>query len=425
MKKAIGIVLSILAAICVAAMVFYYVRAYRAEQQYVHSNSAAILAVAVDDLLVDNLRSLVSARSQKQSTKDSTTIAFLRDIWQAGVDIPARIYLYSLAEDPHTFYSVQKINDQAQWHIFLRKYTPDMEAPEEGIAIQLTKNIAMLRSGDRILFRFSLKDSSSSSFTAEALQQDDNWIKIRQLNAVKKLPKLDHVSYWTLNNKISLRAHIHHDNTEILGSWQVDKVLPQGRHEVRTFTQDNVALLFWSQLPISSMPSVPQTLSKFSSAINDTAYDKPRYMDLLICQQTVSQQDTIITYDYDENFNSIEKSTIQDIQVPLIESVWQSDSAFAQQLPDKMFYKLHKYQRDKVIILSTQDHLANAPTFEKNRDAYLFMLRLNFANWPESWSFGPFKFLQMRQVKAIVSAIAENTHQMEIKGKICYSSLNL
>lgn len=422
MKKAIAVVLSILAATGVAAMVFYYIRAYRAEQQYVHRNSAAILALAVDDLLIDNLGSVVSARSDKKSGKDSTTTVFLQHILQAGLDIPARIYFYSLAEDPSTFYTLQKINDRAKWRNFLRKYTLGMEAPQEGAKTQLTKNIALLKSGDRLLFRLSLKDSLSSSFSAEALQQDDNWLQIRQLNAMKKLPKLDHLSYWTLDKTISLQAHIHQEKTVVQGTWQTEKILPKGIQEARAIRQDDVALLFYSQLPISSTPYIAEVLSKFSDVVaEDLANEQPRYMDLLIRQQTVFQQDTIITYDYDENFNSVETHAIQHVEVPLIESVWQGDGAFAQQLPNKMFYNFNKHVVGRHILLSTGTNSLKDLKFEKKNA--LLTLMMDFNHWPNAWLIEPLKTLQQKGLKLSLKGTSKGERIMQIDGELRYKPL--
>jgi len=422
MKKAIGIVVSILVVTCVAAMILYYIRASKAEQQYVHRNSAGILSLAVDDLLIDNLGSLMSARSKQGSSNDSLTKTLLQDIWNAGIDIPARIYLYSLPEDSHSYYSVQKINDQAQWDTFLQKYKLETETSADGTAIHLSKNIALLQSGDKILFRLALRDSSSPSFTAEVLQQEDNWLQIRQLNAVKKLPKQDHLSYWTLDSELSIQAHIHNDKTEIQGSWQLDRALPKGQYEARAFNANDIALLFWSQLPISSIPLLTEALSHFSNTVaGDKASSQPRYMDLLVRQQTVSQQDTIITYDYDEDFNSVETSAIQEIQVPMIESVWQGDSTFAQQLPDKMFYKFNKEVNGQHIFLSTDANPHKDIKFAK-KDALLALV-MDFNYWPSTWLIQPFKSLQQQALQANIKITAKDEKLMEIKGELRYKPI--
>src|SRR5690606_6431867 len=106
--------------------------------------------------------------------------------------------------------------------------------------------------------------------------------------------------------------------------------------------------------------------------------------DLFISTDITTQQDTIITYDYDADFNSVEKKEIQEIHVPVIENVWKGDTQLAAALPEKLLYRFYKDVQDSLIILSTKKDPEFTPLFVSA--ASPFHLTVDFRNLPSSWN---------------------------------------
>src|SRR5690606_40071303 len=95
-----------------------------------------------------------------------------------------------------------------------------------------------------------------------------------------------------------------------------------------------------SSLHITEKSSILKTLSIFSTIEPDRcAANTYSYTDLLVSSESTLQHDTVIMYDYDINFNRIEKTEIQEITVPIIENTWKGNQQFATSLPTKLFYR--------------------------------------------------------------------------------------
>ncbi|UZJ64161.1 hypothetical protein OKW96_17510 [Sphingobacterium sp. KU25419] len=106
MKRIAIIICSLLFLICVLGWTVYMVRKNKIEKQYVSKESTSVLSIAVDDLLLDNISSLLSKGDQSPDVK-SKEIWIKSLILDAGISIPARIFCSTLL--------IRKINFTVFW----------------------------------------------------------------------------------------------------------------------------------------------------------------------------------------------------------------------------------------------------------------------------------------------------------------------
>ncbi|GHE32824.1 hypothetical protein [Sphingobacterium griseoflavum] len=424
MGRLVKIVLGVFGAIIAVGIAIYCSRDYRSKRQLVHRDSVSILAIALDDLFIDNIYSIFSDKLIPHKRSDSTSSALMKNIWNAGLAIPAHMFFFNLPEDPTTYYSLQSVKDHARWDKFLARHAMQQHTGEGRGFAKINQFISVFTVEEHVLIQVSPQDSINRKWRAADLTQEKNWLPIRQLHPQQKLPELDHISFWKVNEELSLHAHLSRTKATIFGKWPLHEKLPVGKNRVRVFTETDAPVAFWSRYPLMVLPSLRHSLANLLNLnVENLQSHKLPYLDLLVHKSTVQQQDTIISYDYDEDFQSVETTHIQSIEVPHIASFWQIDDTLARSLPQNMFYKLYKYPQAGGTLLSTLDHAVKRPAFEEIPNGNVLMLQLDFNTWPTSWSFNHLNTLKRWQVQVNVKAKTADSNSLQIEGEVCYAPL--
>ncbi len=417
MKKTILIVGGILAAAIAAVLVFYYSRKDRSMQQYVHAQSVSIVAVAVDDLLIDHISQFFKTGSSDSSQSDQQQL--FKTIWNAGVHIPAHFFFFNLPDDQATFYSIQKITDAGKWQKFIDRYTAVTDTGRSDSLLHIGKHIAIRPLDKYILIRIAANNESKTT-SAPLLENPAQWKKVSETNGFTQERLSHHLAYWHTDGKLSIYADIDDQQARLSGEWNLDS-LPAQKPYVRHVNHDAAALHFWTSGSLRELPLLNSLLTKITGNETHVPENALDYVDLLVSNQEVAQADTSITYEYDEDFNPIAQQTITEQHVPLIESLWKVDPLVAQQLPRKMFYNFYLGQENNLTWLSTQQMNGVTATFEDSEA--LAGLQLNFTKWPSSWLVAPFTWLQEKGVRATIEANFRGTTTLILEGKVDYAKL--
>lgn len=424
MKKITGIVLGVFAVAFVAAILFLYLRKQQARDQLVHTRSAALLTIHVDDLLLDNFWTLISASSADTSASESPSKTVWKQLWQAGLELPAQIIFFSLPEDPYTYYSLQKINDAKKWaSVGWRQDddSPGMQTDPKIRHFHSGKYISGVDNGSDVLFRIGYAEGQGPDDLEEMLSKTSDWKSIKDMSSFATQHSAEHINYYNTDGVFSLHAYITNTATTINGQWKKEQ---QGSSPLlqREINSDNAAFMLWSNLPLREMPLLSDLLKRFFPDQGSTIIDMaPGYFDILVSKEQVRQQDTIVSYDYDENFNSVEKKELQDKHVPLMEIAWKAGNGPTEALPNKMFYHWYRHQQDELLILSTRQESKKTGRMRPAKE--LLQLAVEMENWPEQWNVPFFEKLQRQQVKALIHAKPETDGLIKIKGEISYNEL--
>lgn len=425
MKKLLVIILGILAATIVAAILFYYIRKNRSTEQEVYGQSQSIIAISIDDLLIDHVGQLLRPSSKDSTAEEGSKRKLWKDLWNAGVHIPAHLFLFNLAEEPTVFYSIQKVDDLDKWEKFLAKYAKDssaIAAQEKHVQdVKINPFTRVVYVNNRLIIRLSAEGKSTDQPFPSIVSDPSKWQKVNEMVAFEKDLLGGHINYWTNDQNIRLQADIKDQKTIITGSWKVTEKTKESQ-QVRDLTPDSTAVLFWSNLPSANKLLIEAVINRFSEQEEKQHLEQEiSYLDVLIKNKLITQEDTIIAYDYDENFNSVETKTVQQIDVPFIESTWMGGAGLSDQLPDKLFYKLFQSSQDSLRILSTQkssaDHYSLSPA------AMAMQLRIDFRQWPATWLLDPIERLQKQAVNLQLDVKEETKGHLGIHGEINYLTL--
>lgn len=422
MKRTLWI-FAVLLVIAIGTIVaLFLVRKSKALDQYVHSDSQAVVTISLDDLMLDNLDQLFK-RHAVDRVAPTSRLLDIKNWWRAGVGIPAQIHFFTLPDNPLTFYTIQKITNPAKWDAFLKKHVTDtiqiIEVSEQQLSCaRLSSGVSSLYDNQYLLLRLAPAKQDDDREMLAIWEEKDNWVYVRDFNfSTTENPKA-HVVYRHTDGTFQLFANLSNDYISLSGDWQLASDIPTIA-QAREPEINDLFISFSSNLPLPETSFITKFFSTFASIEADelvgNAYD---YVDVYVSADLTRQQDTVIVYDYDEDFNSIEKKEMQEIKVPVIESAWKGSEQLAAALPEKLFYRLHRYASDSLVILSTKEDAEFSTTFRPSSSP--FQLAVDFRNIPVSWTNDILRSLRQQALQIDIESSALSQRTLGITGRIRY-----
>jgi|GEM_PF-1926424 len=409
MKKIIWFLIFIVLLVATALLTCYLIRKYKALNQYVHPNSEAVATIALDDLLLDNLGQLLE-RHTPDSTASKPGWLEMKNLWRAGIHIPAQVHFFSVKDNPLTFFTIQKIANAEKWKTFVKEQQIDS-------ITHISPYVSILYDDKYLLIGLTAVPKDLNTEIQTIWNGKDAWTYVRDISFPSfGDQKVHHFSYRHTDGTFQLFADKSGDKIILKGEWHLTTALPPN---IQMWQRERNNAFIWlqSSLPASETPFILKTLSVFSPIEPDRwAPNMYSYTDLLVSSDTTVQQDTIITYDYDENFNTIEKKEIRKITVPVIESTWQGNQQLATLLPDRLFYRFYKQATDNRVLLSTKTDTAPHSSFVAAPGP--FLVSIDFRHLPTSWKLGELQSLHEQAFQIDIETSILDKNRLGITGMI-------
>lgn len=424
MKRALWIFTVALVLVIGAIASLYLLRKNKALQQYVHTNSQAVLSISIDEILLNNIGHFL-ATAPIDSVAPPPTLLNLKNWRKAGVYIPAQIHLFTLPDDPFTFFTIQKITNYKKWNTFLTEHLTDSinsitHAGQQLSRAQLSSGVYALYDQHYLLLCFTTTKQDEYN-SLQAIWDDRNsWTYVHHLPLRLSERKSAHIAYLHTDGTFQLFADVADRHIKLAGDWQVATDIPPTVKR-RKRVNDHLFLSLWTALPLAEMAFITQSLSTLSGIHPDQLIDNTDgYMDLYISTDQVIQQDTAIVYDYDADFNSIEKKEITEIGVPAIESVWKGNGKLATLLPEKLFYRFNKKTAGSLIQWTTQPETEFSPTFVSTSAP--FQVVIDFRHLPTSWTNNLLHWGKEKVIQMTITTSVVNQDNLGISGTIRYGN---
>lgn len=419
MKRVALIIATLVLLIVGSISTVYIVRKSKIKEQYVSSTSTSVLSFAVDDLLLDNISSVLPWNNKQPKTKESNSW-IKRLVFDAGISIPARIHLFTIPSQKAEFYGILKLKNYDDCFSFFANLYPeaiDFLDKEKGIvSVVINKNIKLLFDYDNIVYKITTSGNADFKDLQALLLEKDKWVQIGSFKGFEDALSKKHIAYNEKNGALKLEATIKKTQTEIEGKWFLNKDL-KTNFKIRDIDTTQQILTFWNVLPAEETPLLTTFINSYTTLKPGQLEDD--YFDLQISSQYSLQKDTSIAYTYDDDFNMMEEIQINEINVPTITQAWKYNKILEASLPDALFYKFQKKQVGQYLISSTAEILPTRA--EPQQTLYPLYFFVNFEDWPESWSISILKRLKEKKVKATLNATQEDIKTLTLKGKVTYS----
>jgi hypothetical protein len=420
MKRTLWIFVMVLVIAAGTIIALYLFRKNNALDQYVHPNSQAVVSIALDDLLLDNMGHFFKQRAD--STVAVSGLLDMENWWKAGVHIPAQIHFFTMKDNPLTFFTIQKIKKPQKWNAFLKEHGIDsvqvMEHAGQQLSFaRLSSGVNVLCDDQYLLLRLTAAKQEKDSEMQAIWEAMNDWVYVGDFHFPPSENSKAHITYRHTDGTFQLFADVSDGHIALSGNWHLTTDVPSISQR-RKLETNNSFISLWSTLPLIETPFIIKSISSFSGVEPDILVNNAyHYVDLFVSSDITVQQDTVITYDYDEDFNSVEKKEIQEISVPVIENAWKGNAQLATALPEKLFYRFYKNVTDSLMVLSTKEDTQFTPLFVTASSP--FQLKVDFRYLPLSWNnmLRPLHE-QAFQITVETSIVDRNT--LGIRGNIRY-----
>ena len=418
MKKFLLILFGSIVTLVLIVVAGYFIRKQQASKQFVSAQSTAILSIAVDELILDNLGTLLKPSDKAVVGKEPSSSKAKNFFFNSGLAIPARIFLFSVPQHGDQLFGILPVSNYEKCLAYFMEEHPDglelLDKSSGTVSVKLSKHMRCLFNKEYLVYGISQLAELEVTQLSELISKSDSLVPVNTLkNSNPEILKA-HIAYSRIDQSLNLSAQINNQKIKLDGDWQLATTMPKQTAIRKLDTTGNV-LSFWSSLPLSEIPALGQFLGKYSALSKDSlAASYGGYVDLEVKAGKLMQTDTILTYDYDDNFNPIEQKEIREVEVPHIVHVWSNSKGIGQYLPDNMFYHFNKKEENGYVLNSTTDLAAVSLT--QLSASYPLFLQVDFTHWPDQWTLGPIDKLKQRQLKLSLQAEYKGGKRIQLKG---------
>ncbi|SUJ02675.1 Uncharacterised protein [Sphingobacterium spiritivorum] len=114
MKKVFLWILVVIIVLVSGVWGYLAVRQSASGDAQIHVQSRAVIRISVDRMLTSLAKNaLIHPGTYFGGEKGPKKDSLVRiKIWESGWNIPANVYLFSLRNDPHTYYTIQSLKDK-------------------------------------------------------------------------------------------------------------------------------------------------------------------------------------------------------------------------------------------------------------------------------------------------------------------------
>src|SRR5690606_34392348 len=309
-KKITVFLIGLIAILAISFFVFKYYRTSKAENLKIPENTVSVIRLNVDDLLVKMLKNSLSNYSEYYgSKKDSSTVGDKPKLWNIGVHIPAKLYMFSLSDTSYQYYSVLEVSDKAKLQAFLERelgLSQDsvVQSLEKGQDLYAKKHVQVLLDDHKLVFSLG-KDYQPETMLSLLKADQGDWVYANGLGKnVSEIQEAD-MSFvgkkdnWIIvnfqNGRFDIDAFV---KSSLLGfpSKPVQAAIPE----------DNVFYI-----PLNSDLSLilkdkEAELEKLKLPVDSIYHYEYNYAHIAFKDEEVLEYTSGITCDYDDNFEITE-----------------------------------------------------------------------------------------------------------------------
>ncbi|TCD29261.1 hypothetical protein EZ456_03610 [Pedobacter psychrodurus] len=315
MKKFLKIIAAIVILLLISYFGFFKYRQVQANNVSIPVSTNALLKINVDELYKTLALSYIKHPNQ-YSGADKKGIKEKVDDLNTGLKIPANIYLYGLkGKAKTTFFSTFEIADTLVFNRFIQKKSAlPLVKKDSNFFQSKDSTFLILFNKTTVAFAYTPQKEQVKTTLVEILNRK-NMIKVgdSQFNGLVNLS--DHITFQNIENfsKINFTDGKINFSNEFINK----SIEPADKPQHRVLNPESTVSMwlnakFKSELPKKNQAKSPSLLSKH----NFFRFYKD-YLDFE-WTNTITQVDTVVGYEYNDDFERVEKKILQDRKIPSI-----------------------------------------------------------------------------------------------------------
>ncbi len=330
MKKFLKITAAIVILLLICYFGFFKYRQIQANNVSIPISTNALLKINVDELYKTIALSYIKHPNQYAGA-DKKGIKEKVDDLNTGLKIPANIYLYGLkGKAKTTFFSSFEIADAAAFNRFIQKKSAlPLIKIDSNFFQSKDSTLCILFNKTTVALTYTPQKEQVKTVLTEILNRK-NMIKVGDSQFKELVNLSDHVSFQNIENfsKINFTDGKINFSNEFINKM----IEPAAKPQHRALNPESTVSMwlnakFKVQSPQQNQTVSPSLLSKY----NFFRFYKD-YVDFE-WTNTITQVDTIVGYEYNDDFEQVEKKILQDRKIPsLVINLSADDKAVANYL---------------------------------------------------------------------------------------------
>jgi len=315
MKKFLKITAAIVLLLLICYFGFFKYRQIQANKATIPVSTTALLKINVDELYKTIAVSYIKHPSQYSGADKKGIKEKVNDL-KTGLKIPANVYIYSLkGKAKTTFFSSFEIADTLIFNLFIHEnaYLPLIKKDSNFFQ---SKDSTFLILFNKTTVAFACTPQKEQvKTTLEEILNRKNMIKVGESRFNQLINLSDHISFQNTGNfsKINFTDGKINFSNEFINQM----IVPAAKPKHRVLNPESTVSMwlnakFKSALPKKNQTGIPSLLSKdsFFRFYKD-------YVDFE-WTNTITQVDTVVGYEYNDDFERVEKKVLQDRKIPSI-----------------------------------------------------------------------------------------------------------
>jgi len=315
MKKFFKIAAVILISLLIFLVGAFKYRQYLANQVSVPKNANSIMKVSVDEIyktLVVNM--ILHPGYYFKSTSGKNNKSKLDD-FDHGLKIPASIYLYTIKNQPKTaFFSRFEIKEVDAFESFLKNVLHfNIEKKSKGFNYAQSKpgNISIYYDNKNAAIVFSIEPADFQSILSDVLNQS-HFVELSKSNFNLAKNATEHLAF--ADGKHFATMNFGNGAINFNDDFISKNIASAAKPLHRKFNAEST-VTFWLNADFKT--TAKHTLKLKTTSLEHDSLGKyfKGYLDFEWLN-TTQQTDSIITYDYNDDFEKVEKVTLQKREIP-------------------------------------------------------------------------------------------------------------
>ena len=427
-----------IAAVIIISLLIFFVgtfkyRQHKANEVSIPKNTGSLMKISVDEIYKSIAANMIANPGYyfKSNTNTGTKSNF--DGFDHGLKIPASIFFYTIDDKPKTaFFSRLAISDFQKFSNFIKNTLKlnIIKASGLNLAKNNLKNFTILFNEEYAAIALSTQVGEFESILKDILNEK-NFVKLGDSKFSDLKKSTDHLAYVDKDND----AAINFENGEIsfTNGFLSKEIMPATKAAHRQLNTTS-AIGFWLNADFKT--NAKQTLKLRDTSLEQDSLVKyyKGYLDFEWLN-TTQQIDSVITYDYNDDFEKVEKVTLKKRDIPNFvvnissdaiglknylsrQSIINRDSGII----DKSVFPLYKIfvgGDNKQLVFSTRKGNKVAETTELSND--FFALNVNFPKLNKEINIPVLsKYLEMLKQLNLSGKVVSGT--VKINGKLDFAN---
>ena len=307
-------------------------RQYSSYKNTIHNKADLIVKVSVDQLIRKMAWDILKSKSFPEKEESSEEKKEKRS---HGIVYPANIFIYNLKDTPNTFFTTLKLKDTTNLEYFLKKrlgITSFTSNDERRYGQSSNKKIQVVYNSRKLVMSYSFSSTNVETILEEILLEKEMMDSGSTLLSSFKQNNADVVA---MKDEDVTEVHFKKGKTIISGKIKKPKnlILPSRKIMVQQ-PQTDVAVFGWFTGTFNSNSVKNKTVAEKLIPLDSLLTYYKGQMQIEIGGEVV-QHDTIIAYEYDDDFEKVEVKTIQKKKVPGIKLTIKGDPYNSHRLLEK------------------------------------------------------------------------------------------